>query len=176
MGVLQMDGQLRNMGGSLMQSKWNSQQISNFVSLLYSDCVEIEVKFYFWYWGIRWGHQTYRVLSISVLGGQGDMKTHLGFSDDLSLRWVSRAPFPSLENGPDWETDCTSKISLLICCPFFQIQMPPPPGRLPVCACLELTLWFQSSNLQGGMQQPPLAPVYTELQPFTGSSCSSDSA
>lgn len=151
MEVLQMDGQLRNTGASLMQSKWNSQQIGDFVSLLCSDCMEIEVKFYFRYWGIKWGRQTCRGLSISVLGGQDDVKNHLGFSDDLSSRGVSRAPFPSLENGPEWETDCISKISLLRCCPFFQIQMPPPPGRLPMCACLELTLWFQSSHLQGGM-------------------------
>lgn len=151
MEVLQMDGQLRNTGASLMQSKWNSQQIGDFVSLLCSDCMEIEVKFYFRYWGIKWGRQTCRGLSISVLGGQDDVKNHLGFSDDLSSRGVSRARFPSLENGPEWETDCISKISLLRCCPFFQIQRPPPPGRLPMCACLELTLWFQSSNLQGGM-------------------------
>lgn len=151
MGVLQMDGQLRNTGGSSMQSKWNSQQIGDFVSLLCSDCVEIKVKFYFRYWGIKWGHQTCRVLSISVLDGQDDVKNHLGFSMTFLQDESLEPPFPCLENGPDWETDCTSKISLLRCCPFFQIKMPPPPGRLPVCTCLELALWFQSSNLQGGM-------------------------
>lgn len=151
MGVLQMDGQLRNTGGSSMQSKWNSQQIGDFMSLLWSDCVEIKVKFYFQYWGIKWVHQTCRVLSISVLDGQDDVKNHLGLSMTFLQDESLEPPFPCLENGPDWETDCTSNISLLRCCPFFQIQMPPPPRRLPVCACLELTLWFQSSNLQRGM-------------------------